>query len=359
MTQALSARRLAAFYPTLLCVMQRLQRRWQTHAQMGTALDVVDEFKRLTVDVTTLLAFGHDVNTIEHDHDSLQKHLEVIFPAINRRLTAAFPYWRFCRMPADWRTDRSIREIRARLREIIAEARRRIDREAQLRQSPTNLLEAMLLATDEAGKPFSDELILGNSLQVLVAGEDTTAATLAWAVHLLCDQPAAVAALRQELDLVLGRSLLPADVEMAGRLSRVDATLQETLRLRSVAPLVFLESTSDVAMNGVTVPRGTWIIVLTRLAATSSAHRPREFLPERWLEPEQELDEAGRRASLPFGGGARVCPGRALALLEMRLALAVLYGSFDVERVGSADRVGERYAFIVEPVALQVKLRPR
>ena len=46
-------------------------------------------------------------------------------------------------------------------------------------------------------------------------------------------------------------------------------------------------------------------------------------------------------------------------MLEMRAALAMLYARFDVERVGRADRVGERYMFIVEPVSLQVKLRPR
>lgn len=360
-TQALATRRVTSFYPTLARILQRLHRRWQARAASGAVVDVLDEFKRLTADATTLLAFGHDVNTIEHDQDELQRQLDVILPALNRRLTAAFPYWRVLRMPADRRAERCIDELRARLNTLIAGARRRLALDPERREPPSNLLEALLLATDDDGRPFSDEEVLGNALQILVAGEDTTAATLAWAVHLLCDHPDAVAALREELDQGLGANILPADADAAGRLARVDAVLQETLRVRSVSPLLFLECTKDVTMNGVAVPRGTWVIVLTRLAAISSAHfeRPNEFIPQRWLARSRDTSGTGQRANIPFGAGARVCPGRALALLEMRAALAMLYASFDVQRAGSATRVGERFAFIVEPVGLQVTLLPR
>lgn len=115
-------------------------------------------------------------------------------------------------------------------------------------------------------------------------------------------------------------------------------------------------------LNGVAVPRGTWIIVLTRHAAMSPVHfeRPKEFLPERWQDRAREARDASQRVSIPFGSGARACArGAGLAMLEMRAALAMLYASFDIERVGAPDRVGEHYMFIVEPVALQVKLRPR
>lgn len=359
--QALSSRRITAFYPTLSQVLRRLHQRWQRAARSGVSVDVLDEFKRLTVDVTALLAFTHDVNTIEHDEDQLQHQLQVIFPAINRRLTAPFPYWRFLRLPADRRTDRCIREVRARVTELIAATRQRLEAQPERRQAPSNLLEALLTETDEEGRPFSDELILGNAMQILVAGNDTTAATLAWTVHLLCEQPDAVAALREQADRVLGDSGFPEDVEAANLLTGVDAIVQETLRVRSVSPLVFLETNTDVVLNGVAVPRGTWVIVLTRHPALSAVHfeRPREFLPQRWHDRLREPREASQRASIPFGSGSRVCPGRALAMLEMRAALAMLYAGFDIERVGSPERVGERYMFIVEPVALEVKLKLR
>lgn len=359
LTQALSVRRLANFHPTLCSIAQRLERRWRAAAASGATLDVLGEFKRLSVDVTTRLAFGHDANTIEHDGDELQRQLQLLFPTVNRRLTAAVPYWRVLRMPADRRVDRNIRELQARLRTLLAAARRRLAQDPARAEAPADLLEAMSLATDETGQPFSDELILGNAVQVLVAGEDTTAATLAWAVHLLCEHPAVVTELRMEFERVLGGASLPADPGAAGRLSHVNAILQETSRLRSVAPLIFLESNADLRMAGVAVPRGTWIIVLTRLAAMSSPSiaGPTEFRPERWLAG--ATGEESPQAGIPFGSGARICPGRALALLEMRVALALLYRNFDVERVGTSETVGERFAFIVEPVGLRVKLRQR
>ena len=62
---------------------------------------------------------------------------------------------------------------------------------------------------------------------------------------------------------------------------------------------------------------------------------------------------------LPFGSGPRICPGRALAMLEMRVVLATLYASFDVERVGAKEAVRERYSFTVGPEGLRVRLRRR
>lgn len=361
LTQALSARRTTTFYPTLSRVIERLRQRWQKAAASGAVLDVLDEFKRLTVDVTTLLAFGHDVNTIEHEEDALHEQLQVVFPAISRRLTAKVPYWRVLPIPAERRAERRIRELRTRLQQLIVATRQRLDADPCRREAPANLLEALLTERDDEGQPFSDEMILGNALQVLVAGEDTTAATLAWAVHLLCEHPDAVATLRGELGRVLGAHPFPTDAEMAGGLSELDAILQETLRLRSVTPFLLLESNRDLVLHGLAIPCGTWVIILTRVAGVDAAHfeKPLEFLPQRWQGRSREATDVSQRASIPFGGGARICPGRALAMLEMRAALAMLYSEFEVERVGSAERVAERFAFIVEPVGLEVKLRLR
>jgi cytochrome P450 len=62
---------------------------------------------------------------------------------------------------------------------------------------------------------------------------------------------------------------------------------------------------------------------------------------------------------MPFGSGPRLCPGRTLALLEMKVVLAALYGSFDVVRRGARGEVGENFAFTMTPTDLRVELRPR
>src|SRR5262249_41036010 len=155
-----------------------LVRRWQRAADTGQTLDLADELKLFTVDVTTLLVFGHDANTLEKDGDVLQDKLELIFPALNRRINALVPYWRLVRLPADRKLDRALAEMHRWLQEVITAARARLASEPDRAEKPTNFIEAMLAARDE-GRPFSDEVIFGNALTMLLAGEDTTAYTLA------------------------------------------------------------------------------------------------------------------------------------------------------------------------------------
>ena len=112
--EALSQRNLKGFYTTLHLVTQRLRARWERQAAAGATLDVAEELKRFTVDVTTALVFGHDVNTIEQDDDDvIQRKLGLVFPALNRRLFALVPTWRWLRFPSDRRLDRALAEFAA------------------------------------------------------------------------------------------------------------------------------------------------------------------------------------------------------------------------------------------------------
>lgn len=358
--QALSHRHLRGFYPTLADVAARLRRRWEAKADAGATLDLVDEMKRFTVDVTTLLVLGRDVDTIGRDDDAIQRRLGQVFPAFNRRLFAVLPTWRWVRLPADRRVDRALAELRVWLRALVAEARARLAADPSRAERPESFLESMLAARDGEGRPFSDDAVLANALTMLLAGEDTTAYTLAWAVHHLCDAPDAAARLRTEADAVLPDGRPPADLDAVDGLAYAGAVAHETMRLRPVAPLQMLAATRDVVVGDVAVPAGTWLALLTRPPAVDARHfaDPAAFRPERWLDggAPGAHDAA---AAMPFGSGPRICPGRSLALLEMRLVLALLAASFDVERVGDAAAVRERFAFTMHPVGLRVRLRRR
>ena len=101
-------------------VAERLKARWEKAANSGQSLDVVEELKRFTVDVTMLIVFGHDVNTVEREDDVIQSELEVILPAINRRLFALIPTWRYVPTPSDRRLKRAFVNVRAWLGELLA-----------------------------------------------------------------------------------------------------------------------------------------------------------------------------------------------------------------------------------------------
>lgn len=359
--EALSHKHLRGFYPTLARVAESLHARWSRAAERGETLDVCDELKRFTVDVTTQLVFGYDIDTLGKGDDVIQRKLEVLFPAFNRRLFSVLPWWRIFRLPSDRKVDRAVAELREWLTGRIGETRALMAAEPSRAEHPTNFIEAMLVAHDENGKAFSDEIIFGNALTMLLAGEDTTAYSLAWAVHELLEAPREVAVLRRELEQTLGAALVPGDIDSANRLAHAGAIANETMRLRSVAPIVFLEPLADTVVQDIAIPKGTFIVLLTRAAATDARHfgTPREFRPRRWLDPTETGGKHDLGAHLPFGSGPRICPGRSLALLEMKVALATIYQSFDIERVGDAADVSELFSFTMSPRHLRVRLRAR
>jgi cytochrome P450/nitrite reductase/ring-hydroxylating ferredoxin subunit len=358
--QALSNRHVRNFFPTLRRVALALHERWAEHAASNVEADIDDDLMRFTVDVTTNLVFSTDLKTVESGESELHGHLARVFPAFVRRLMAAVPYWRFVRLPSDRVLDDSLAEVRKFQEQLVNDTRARLAERAPDDTEPHDFIEAMLLARDDDGKPFADEVVYGNMMTMLLAGEDTTAHTLAWAVNFLCDHPNVVARMRAEADALLGSEVTPADFENAQNFPYIDAVANETMRLKPVAPFMGLEANEDIVIGDVLVPKGTWINVITRLPAVSEQYfyDAHSFKPERWLEAKPGATHVPG-ASMPFGSGPRICPGRSLALLEMRIVLATLVKSFDVTRIGSESSVRERFAFTMSPRGLRVRLSPR
>jgi cytochrome P450/nitrite reductase/ring-hydroxylating ferredoxin subunit len=356
---ALAQRNLRQLYPCIRTVAGRLKKRWERSADAAEPPDFVDDLRRFTVDVTMLIAFGYDVNTVEQADDKIQRELEIIFPAINRRLFALFPIWRVVRSPSDRRLERALKSVRAWLIGLVDEARGRLEADPDRAHKPSNFLEAMLAAVDEQGRPFADDVIISNLMTMLLAGEDTTANTLAWAVHHLCDSPEWVTELRREADEALGAIDVAENVDVANELASAGAVANETMRLRPVAPVGLFDANVDTALGDYHILEGTTVIILPRLPALDQTNfvDPLAFRPQRWMEHQSGAHEVS--ANAPFGSGPRMCPGRSLALLEMKAFLSMLYKSFDVERVGNAEDVAELFGFTMSPAGLRVRLRPR
>ena len=177
-------RHLRAYFPSLVKVSERLAGRWERAADAGTPIDLQGDLMRYTVDTVSGLAFGAEVNTLESDDDVIQRHLDKIFPAIFRRIMAALPTWRWWKSAADRELDESVAAIGVAIRDFIAAARARLE-DPERRAAPQNLLEAMIVAADDPQSGITPGEIQGNVLTMLLAGEDTTANTLAWAIWLL------------------------------------------------------------------------------------------------------------------------------------------------------------------------------
>ncbi|MEX2479619.1 MAG: cytochrome P450 [Gammaproteobacteria bacterium] len=359
---ALNTAHLKPFYPQLHTTTDRLLRRWQHAADRGQPVDLCRELMRFTVDVTTQLAFGIDFNTLETDGPIIQQNLDKVFPVLNFRVNAPFPYWRYFRLPRDRELDRALTQLQAQVDDIIADVHRRMAADRTLYEAPTNFLEAMLAAKEAEGVGFSDADVFANVCTLLLAGEDTTANTIAWAVDFFLQHPEHYARVRSEVDSAIAPAAIPADIDQTARLPFLEAFYSEAMRLKPVAPQNAMEPLQDVEMCGHLIPRGTVVMLLNRRIATQDENfdHAERFDPERWLVPAGERQAAHDTSTfLPFGTGPRFCPGRNLALLQIRTVLAMLCRNFDIEIADPRQQVEEKLAFTMMPTNLVVRLRRR
>jgi cytochrome P450 len=314
---------------------------------------------RYTVDVTAGLAFGTDINTIESSEEVIQSHLDKILPALFKRLLAPVPYWRYVKLPADRALDRHIDALRIAVEGFIALARRRLKDHPELREHPTNLIEAMVAARDHEGSAVTDRDVSGNALTMLLAGEDTTANTLAWMIWLLFKHPEAARRANDEARAVLGGEGHANAHEQLGRLDFIEACAHETMRLKPVAPINVQQAARDTVVDGIVLPAGSLVICLMRPAAMDERNFPHAqlFRPERWLAGQSVT--SAKRVAMPFGAGPRICPGRYLALAEIKMVAAMLLASFSIEAITTPDggEVQEHLALTMSPVGLQMRLR--
>jgi cytochrome P450 len=142
-----------------------------------------------------------------------------------------------------------------------------------------------------------------------------------------------------------------------------EAVCTETLRFRPVAAIKAFEPLEDVAVGGVALPAGSKMFFLTRPPMLDARHysQPERFDPERWLRANagSETRVHEPRAWVQFGAGPRVCPGRHLAAIEMRLVLSMLMNRFKVKLAVDPATIEEITAFAMVPNRMPVRLEVR
>ena len=284
--------------------------------------------------------------------------MDIVLPAVARRSIALFPYWRYLKLPQDRQLDASLLALNQAIDALIATARARLAAEPERRTRPANLLEAMICAADEGGSGVDDVAVAGNVATMLLAGEDTTSNTLAWMLYLLQQNPDAMHKAREEV-LRLAPDPGAFTIEQMDGLDYLDACAQEAMRLKPVAPFIPLEALRDSVVGDVHVPKGALVWCVMRNDSVSDAFVPdaADFHPERWLAG--AAPPVNKQVSMPFGAGVRTCPGRYLALLEIKLASAMLLSSFDIASIGTASgtEAQEQGGFTMSPIGLQMRLQ--
>ncbi|KAF8023191.1 hypothetical protein BT93_F0635 [Corymbia citriodora subsp. variegata] len=223
------------------------------------------------------------------------------------------------------------------------------------------MIDVLLSRQEAEPEYYTDGIIKGMIQIMLTAGTDTSASTMEWALSLLLNNPEAVAKAQAEIDARTGRNRLIEESDLA-ELPYLRAIVTETLRMYPPAPLIPPhESSEECTVGGFQVPRGTMLLV--NIWAVQNDPKlwaePRKFMPERF----QGLGMEGNLgfAMSPFGAGRRACPGEALAMRMIGLALGTLIQCFHWKRTGEEMVDMSEGAGLVVPKArpLIAKYQPR
>lgn len=357
--KGLDVRHQQQFFPQLVKTVNVLLNKWSKDADEGNVIDIQKDFLRFTVDVTSSLAFGFEMNTLEQEGGVIQDHMEKIFPKIFYRINAAIPWYKVIKSKSDREFEKAIEEMDKLVNQFIEDANKKLAANPELREHPSNLIEAIIVAS-ETEETIGPKEIRGNLLTLLMAGEDTTAHTLTWLVFLLTHLPDVQAEIRKEVDSVLNDNQIVIDYKLNNDLKYIEGAALESLRFKPVAPIILHEAIRDVEIEGIQFVKGQKILTQYRVAALKDEFfsNAKDFKPERWLKASQ-CPVHNTDAFTPFGAGPRYCPGRNLAILEIRNVIAMLFKNFNIELVSSDDEVKEVMAFTMMASELRVKLSRR
>jgi len=352
---AFSQRAMRGYFDLIVEVCDQLVAKW-TRAS-GTDVHVADDMTRLTLDSIAIAGFGHRFDSFERDE------LDPFLVALGRALSEALST--ITRLPIQQRFARratrqyeaDISAMNALVDGIIAE--RRAALEAGVQADGRDLLNLMLTATDpETGERLDDVNIRYQVLTFLIAGHETTSGMLTFAFSYLLRNPAVLAQAYAEVDRVLPGDVRP-DYAHVAQLHVIERILKEALRLWPTAPAFTLAAFEDTVIGGryaLRKDRPINVFAPGLHRAPKAWDRSDEFDIDRWL-PEAEAAHHPH-AYKPFGNGERACIGRQFAMVEAKIAMAMLLRAFVVgDPHGYRLRIKETLSIKPDEFTMRVRVR--
>ena len=305
-------------YSQLICdITQEVTDEWT----IGKPFAVRPPMQEITLRVILGAVFGLDEG---ERFQQLRQLLNLVLEALGTPLSSTLLF--FPSLRQDWgpfspwgRFLRIKQQVRQLLYDEIRERREQGD------FSRTDILSLLLSARDEAGQPMTDEELHDELMTLLVAGHETTASALTWALYWIHHLPDVQDKLLHELD-TLGDGVDPMEI---ARLPYLSAICSETLRIYPIAPSTFIRILkSPMEIGGYQFEAGTALMPSIYLIHQREDiyPEPKRFKPERFLERQYSPYEY-----FPFGGSNRRCIGAALALLEMKLVLATIVSRYQLK----------------------------
>ncbi|MGW4329048.1 cytochrome P450 [Nocardia sp. NPDC004573] len=317
----------------------------------GQVVDMLAEALRLTTQ--TVMATMFSGALAPHVRDRALDDVTVIVKGLYRQMLSP-PVLNRIPTPGNRRYGRARASLRELMTTIVAE--RRIDG-----TDHGDLVSAMLTArvptettaAVDTGVGMTDSQICDQLMSFFIAGSETTASALAWALHLLVAHPDIEERLHEETDRVLHGA--PARYQDLPYLPLTGRIIAEALRLYPPGWLFTRTVTADTRLGSYDLPAGTSLVYspyLLHLRSDLYQH-PNRFDPDRWDAPQPPVR---RKAFMAFGAGPRRCVGEAFAVTELSLALATIASRWRIRhRVG--ERVRPAVAMALHPRELRIRIQ--
>ena len=337
--------RIASFGHHMADAAESVTRGWSTGTDVGVDVDLDAEARRLTMRVLGRSLLGTE---LDERAASLAEPLNVALSYIADRGTRPVRAPKWLPTPARRRAREAVRTMRDLASDVVAACRADPTLEAPL-------VRALIDATDpETGQRLDDDDIGNDLIAFMVAGHDTTATTLAYALWQLGRHPELQARVAEEAASVGGR-LSPSDVP---RLGFTEQVVREAMRLCPPVVVAGRTALRDIAVDGYRIQAGSMVLVGIFGLHRDPAwwERPDVFDPERFAP--DRVAGIDRWQYIPFGAGPRTCIGDHFAMLEAVLALATIVRDQEIESLGADFPLAVPFTMVAaEPIPARV--RPR
>jgi cytochrome P450 family 110 len=334
-------------YGQLICqITEHVIDQWQ----MGQQFTLRDSMQEISLQLIIEAVFGV---TKGDQIEQLKQLLQELLEAMTSPLGTVTLFFSSLQLDlGDWSPSGKLLRRRAQIDQLI------FTEIAERRQSPdpnrTDILNLMMLAVDEAGQPMTDQELRDELMTLLLAGHETTATAITWALYWIHCLPNVKDKLLQEL------ATLPDDPDPSSiaKLPYLSAVCSETLRIYPIALITQIRTVKAPFQCGdhLFQPGSLLAGCIYLLHQRPDLYpEPERFRPERFLERQFSAYEY-----IPFGGGNRRCIGAAFALFEMKLVLATILSRCQLNLAESQPVLPKRRGLTMTPAGgVKMVLRDR
>ncbi|KAL6809711.1 cytochrome P450 [Trichoderma sp. SZMC 28015] len=338
-------------------VSSQLTLKWARYGS-STPISVGEDFTRLTLDTVALCSMGFRFNSYYRDdmHPFI-KAMYAVLKAAGDRNMRVLPS--ILHKSADRKFESNIAILRSTAGQVLAARQKSPDATGD----PKDLLNAMINGVDpKTGRKMTEQSIIDNLITFLVAGHETTAATLSFTMYQLVTNPDVYRKVQAEIDRVVGSG--PIMIDHVGKLKYLSAVIRETLRFNAPISAFAREATKDETIGGkYRVKAGEQLVCLlakSHLDPKVYGDTANEFVPERMMEENfNRLMKEYPHCWSPFGTGLRSCIGRPFAWQEMILALAMLMQNFNFVMDNPSYSLSVQETLTIKPKDFKIRAIPR